>query len=137
MPAVAVQLGPKRFVEIEEAVPRCLGVVAKRVGHLRIAVVHARGTEERGRRIATERASTRKSGDVLVQARTKLIVSADELNADSTALSDVDHVRQHRMASPYSRSRKLEIDDAPQRGRRIDLHECTAPADVGDVSISR
>ena len=61
------------------------------------------------------RASTRKSGDVLVQARTKLIVSADELNADSTALSDVDHVRQHRMASPYSRSRKLEIDDAPYR----------------------
>jgi hypothetical protein len=37
---------------IEEAVPRRLEVVAKRVGRFRIRFVHARGTEERSRRIA-------------------------------------------------------------------------------------
>src|SRR5712691_4353506 len=52
VPAVAVELGAKRLVEIEEAVPRRLEIVAKRVGHFRIGLVHTRATDERGRRIA-------------------------------------------------------------------------------------
>src|SRR5258708_15317560 len=52
VPAVAEEFGPKRLVEIEEAVPRRLDVVTKRVGHCWIWLVHARGTEEKGRTIA-------------------------------------------------------------------------------------
>src|SRR5207245_7550355 len=47
VPAVAIELGAKRLGEVEEAVPRRLDVVAKSVGHFRIGLVHARGTDER------------------------------------------------------------------------------------------
>src|ERR1700730_2499982 len=55
VPAVAVELGPKGFVDIEKAVPRRLYVVANRVGYLRVELVHARGTDERGRKGAGPR----------------------------------------------------------------------------------
>src|SRR5438132_6375043 len=54
VPAVAVEFRPERLVEIEEAVPRSLDVAANRVRDFRIGLVHARGTEARGRGIARQ-----------------------------------------------------------------------------------
>ena len=54
VPAVAVKFRPERLVEIEEAVPRSLDVAANRVRDFRIGLVHARGTEARGRGIARQ-----------------------------------------------------------------------------------
>src|SRR5207245_6748503 len=73
---------------------------------------------DQGRAIRGGRgASTCEQGDVLVEPGTKLVAPTDELNADSTALSDMDHERQHRLSRPSHRNGEVEIDDAPGWGQ--------------------
>src|SRR5438477_9290151 len=62
-------------------------------------------------------ASTCKPGDVLVQPGTKLVAATDELNANSTVLGDMDHVRERRLSRPSDRDGEFKIDDAPGWGK--------------------